>query len=257
MKRLSLVLVVGFLAACEREPTSQEEMLPVPVGPMNALAPGYVVVDLGEVDGQPEGMNNLGQVVGWDESVSPQQGWVAENGILTRVGTFSGAGTELLDISETGVAAGSTTGPTRTPVKWQGGTLTDLGPLPSGAVSGYANAISDNGQFVTGSLRDASFNTFAFRWDPGSGTITQIPLPDYGYGLGVNNSGQVVGLAFGYSPSYTVAYVWDGTTLELIGPTTYGDLSWASYVMEFTRFRGRLAIWVSSRMGVKPFEGNG
>jgi len=28
-------------------------------------------------------------------------------------------------------------------------------------------------------------------------------------------------------------------------------------VLEFTRFRGRLAIWVSSRMGVKPFEGNG
>jgi len=27
--------------------------------------------------------------------------------------------------------------------------------------------------------------------------------------------------------------------------------------LEFTRFRGRLAIWVSSRMGVKPFEGDG
>jgi hypothetical protein len=27
--------------------------------------------------------------------------------------------------------------------------------------------------------------------------------------------------------------------------------------MEFTRFRGRLVVWVSSRMGVKPLEGDG
>ena len=27
--------------------------------------------------------------------------------------------------------------------------------------------------------------------------------------------------------------------------------------VEFTRFRGRLAVWVSSRMDVKPFEGDG
>jgi hypothetical protein len=46
-------------------------------------------------------------------------------------------------------------------------------------------------------------------------------------------------------------------------PHAQPSLVWApesppsAVYVEFTRFRGRLAVWVSSRMGVKPFEGDG
>ncbi len=153
MRRVSLAAGLAVLAACELEPTGQGGVQQTTAPTAGILAPGYTFVDLG-VNNDPIDMNNVPQVIG-DIEVAGAGVFLWENGVLSEMPPAAGdvsAGFER--ISETGVAVGAGVDALSTlrPVMWQGGVTQALGVLPEPYTLGVADAVSDNGQYVVGTL---------------------------------------------------------------------------------------------------------
>jgi probable HAF family extracellular repeat protein len=112
--------------------------------------PRVSITELGTLQGNAFGINNLGQVVGWSDFASGGQHAVLwQDGTITDLGTLGGRVSFAYSINARGQIAGfsDTVSSVSHAVLWQDGTMTDLGTLPGGNGS-VAFGINDRGQVV-------------------------------------------------------------------------------------------------------------
>jgi len=86
--------------------------------------------------------------------------------------------------------------PSQTPLLPPTFTLTDLGPVQNGGPPGGVTAVNNSAQVVGTILDSTGSYQHAFSWQ--NGTITDLgslPGGNLSYGYGVNNSGQIAGVA--------------------------------------------------------------
>jgi probable HAF family extracellular repeat protein len=112
----------------------------------------------------------------------------------------------------------------------------DLGVLKGGTQS-YATAINDNGH-VTGYSDTSKAPYDAFRWDPSSqngtagamtdlgGLKTVFGVPVASRGLGLNNSGQVVGFSQPVAGGSMQAVLWSGKSVTDLTAQIPGGSGW-------------------------------
>jgi probable HAF family extracellular repeat protein len=183
------------------------------------------VLDLGTLGGNysaATGINDLGQVVGMSRDADGRQrAFLWQPGSLMQdLGTIvGGPNAEANGVNNRGQVAGTSAydpfvGDLRA-FLWQAGTgLTDIGALPGNRSEGVA--INDLGQIVGSSLifpaRVAP--THAALWQPGLGWLDlgKLGAFDEGRAQGLNNRGQVVGVAGPFGNDTTVngfAFYWD------------------------------------------------
>lgn len=203
-----------------------------------AFAQGYVALDLGAAvpgagltfqDWTARGLNNRGQVVG-TVLTRLDSGWTVRrafvtgpNGVgITLLGTLGGAHSFGNDVNDSGQVAGFsyTSSDAHAFVTGPGGLgLWDLG---TPGLYSYATAINNRGQ-VSGMRNLANGSTRAFLTGPGGVGLTDIaPLPGqfHTVGIGINNSGQVVGYSQNATATALTAFV---TGAHGVGVTALGD----------------------------------
>jgi probable HAF family extracellular repeat protein len=102
---------------------------------------------------------------------------------------------------------------------WIRGKVTDLGTL--GGIYSTANALNNRGE-VAGTADDSNEAPLPFTWSRGA--MRAVPGVAKGYGLGVNDFGQVVGISFG-ADWFARAFVFDGQNLSYVtaDPSVYSE----------------------------------
>ncbi|MBV9173736.1 MAG: hypothetical protein JOZ81_27035 [Chloroflexi bacterium] len=187
-------------------------------------------------DVEAEGINNLGQVVGFARPFlgsASDAAWSFLNGTTTLLGTLGGADSSAFGVNDNGQVVGDAeTAATDTihAFVWQNGAITDLGALPGGLFS-EAVAINKNaaavgvstykgGDFSTGDRHAVVFQ---------NGTVTDLtptlPAPLESFAAGVNAAGQVVGASGVVNASEQHAFIWQngaGTDLNSLIPAGSG-----------------------------------
>jgi probable HAF family extracellular repeat protein len=171
---------------------------------------GTLMVDLGTLGGSfslGKGINDSGDVVGYgllaDGTI---RGFVYNGTSMTQLGTLGGTFSEAYGINDAGEIVGeaSETGNSVThAVVFSGGSVIDLGALPGGANS-YAYAVNASGK-VTG-VADTFSGEDAFLYN-GTHMIDLGNLGGLSQGLGINDSGEVVGM------SVLGAFLYDGVSM--------------------------------------------
>jgi probable HAF family extracellular repeat protein len=182
---------------------------------------------LGGTSGQPNALNNKGQVVG-DSNLAGDlitDAFLWEGGKLKDLGTLPGGiGSSAIWINDTGqIVGGSFTPNPSSPfhaVLWNNNAITDLGTVAGDMCSG-ALGVNSKGQITGFSSVDCMVNTHAFLWEdgqlidlnmfnhPGSG-LDQLLLA-----YNINDSGEIAGL--GVPPGVEPADVFTlGHTFVLI-----------------------------------------
>jgi len=173
-----------------------------------------------------QGINNSGQIVGFDEFDS----YIYQSGSSTSIGNLGGSWTEAYDINNSGYVVGGSDTSSYMPHAYIYHTSTgmqDIGPSGSGS---SARAIN-NSNNVAGTIYGST--TSAFIWNNSTGITT---LNDLGgnnsYAFGINNLNQVVGESETASLS-THAFVWnsDGTAGGVM--TDLGTLDSTGYSKAF------------------------
>jgi probable HAF family extracellular repeat protein len=182
---------------------------------------------LGDTYSMAADINNAGQIVGYSNNATGGHAILWNGTTQTYLGTLGGnswansinnAGQIVGVSSETADDAGHAT-------LWNGTTPTDLNPF--WADSSVAVSINDSGQ-VVGFFRNDSYPWGAVLWNDGTPVdINDNRYFNENYASDINNAGQVVGS--GYNPvnadwNGNDAFIWDGTTMEFLGP-----LEWGSY----------------------------
>lgn len=201
---------------------------------------------LGGYNGFASSVNDLGQVVGWaetavhDSTCAPPQIlqfeavlWGPGSGQIQPLPGLPGdpdsAATAINDkgqvvgisgICQNAVGAFSA----KHAVLWQDGQVIDLGNIGGhgwntptfinnqGQIVGFAN---QSGDLVNGQL---ALNFHAFLWtkDGGMRDLGTLPGDAISEALGINESGQIVGLSFGAGFSNPRAFLWqDGSMIDL------------------------------------------
>ena len=165
----------------------------------------------GDPDGQAEGINEHGQVVGYSGTCT-----AALHAVLWEDGKASplpdlGTGANAFSINDRGQIVGlvgSPDSPTFYAALWQNGVITNLGTLP-GDFAAIASGINNRGQ-VVGSTLDSNFNFVlrAFIWEDGVMTDlnTLFPADSNLYATmanQINERGQIAGMATVLSGPHT------------------------------------------------------
>lgn len=200
------------------------------VAVVKAATPQYTIVDLGSLGGTtPQayayGINNAGTVVGWSSTPTSARGFTYRNGVMTALGTLSGASSpysKAYGINEAGIVVGTSTVSYGThAVSFSSGTVNDLGSL--GGKDAQANAINSAGTIV-GNSQIANGNVHAFSYSNGVMTDLGTLGGAHSQAYGINDTGVIVGSsktasndshAFSYSGGVmTDLGTFSGTTSE-------------------------------------------
>ena len=198
------------------------------------------VVDLGAPRGDSEAMdvNGAGQVVGaYDHSDDPssQRAFLWDDGELTTLPGLleDGRGASARRINERGTIVGGAIDPSghELPVRWRGGRLERLGPLPEPFAQGYALGVND-AEEISGMLAgDGPFSPpVPFVWSDGRFTILPaLAGPATAEGpFGEANVIDGRGVAAGASDTadgMIVATVWRRGVARSLGVLPGGDFS--------------------------------
>jgi len=227
----------------------------------NQQQPRYTVIDLGTLGGtfysQAFGLNNKGSVVGAAELAGdtdfptgfpPVHAFLWRKGLMTDLGNFGGRVSQAISVNERGEVVGfsqtSATDPLGEdfcesgdfliclPFLWQDGVMT---PLPTlGANNGVATGINNRGQVVgyletAAPVCSASQAGFPFRLKPvlwEKGEAHELPTPPgipIAKALGINDTGQAVGMSADCDLVFIYALLWHNGTV-----TDLGDFEGAS-----------------------------
>jgi probable HAF family extracellular repeat protein len=179
---------------------------------------------LGGTFGEPNALNNKGQVVGDSDLAGDMiaDAFLWDGGKLTDLGTLPGGiGSSAWWINDTGdIVGGSFTANPSSPfhaVLWRKGTITDLGTVGGDACSGAAG-VNSKTQVVGFSSVDCAVNSHAFLWEDGQLIDLNIfNRPDSGLqqlllAMNINDSGEIDGLGVppGVSPAdvFTLGHVF-------------------------------------------------
>ena len=164
-----------------------------------AATPQYTIVDLGSLGGTtPQayayGINNAGTVVGWSSTPTSARGFTYRNGVMTALGTLSGASSpysKAYGINEAGIVVGTSTVSYGThAVSFSSGAVNDLGSL--GGKDAQANAINSAGTIV-GNSQIANGNVHAFSYSNGVMTDLGTLGGAHSQAYGINDTGVIVG----------------------------------------------------------------
>lgn len=247
MKLASTVIAAMCLGACGSEPATGSESAAITAAPSNVPearfrmpvrsfppyvvgqrpllhgasdADHYVVVDLGptDLDSHARGINEQGQVVGYDAGPGMTRGWIWTHGAREFVPGFGGAFSVANGINNTGDVVGYASFPGDTvfhAYRLSHGTMTDL--LTLGGQLSFASSINDAGQIVGDSYTgNDPASDRAFLWQGGS-------MRDIG-SLGGGQSGAAWITQTGYVTGVSRtnagdrhAFLWDGDTMFDIG----------------------------------------
>jgi probable HAF family extracellular repeat protein len=177
------------------------------------------MTDIGSLPGatysRATGINKNGQICGICSVNGHIRSFLYDNGTITDLGVLPGPGqTSFANaINNNGQIAGySYTAIQATDaVLWNGSAMLDLGRM--GFYSSQATDINDAGLVVGGLSRTVGGDSDAFVYSNGIMTdIGNLPGGRDSYALGVNNSGQVVGVAVN-SHANATCFIYDGTTM--------------------------------------------
>jgi len=169
----------------------------------------YTLTDLGTLGGgasQAYALNDMGQVVGWSAAVGYSPAFLWQDGVMLDLGILGGVYScayginnrgQVVGIADTGIPPGSHS--EYHACLWDNGNAIDLGTL-GGGWSG-ALGINDLGQIVGGSSSSEGSWGQACLWQDGGIMNLGTPLgTEFGsIALAINNKGQVVGHAIGFS----------------------------------------------------------
>ena len=154
-----------------------------------------------------QGINNSGQVVGFDSTNS----YIYQNGSSSPIGNLGGGWSEAYDINDSGYVVGTSpksNGENHAYIYHTSTGMQDIGPNGKGS---SANAVNNTNN-VAGTIYNASGNS-AFIWNSSTGrTILNNLGGNNSEALGINNFNQVVGYSETSSLS-SHAFLWnsDGT----------------------------------------------
>lgn len=185
-------------------------------------------LDLGTLGGTTSvayGINDAGQIVGGAYDLAGnQRPFSYAGGTMSDLGTFGGTSGYATAINNGGQIVGTAATPsdgTRA-FLYAGGTLQNLGTLPSsGEFYSYANAINDNGKIAGGSSAgeytppEPPYHAFVRCCD---GTLTDLGTfgGQYSEAFGINDLGEVVGVAATAELHYDNAFLYShGTLIDL------------------------------------------
>jgi probable HAF family extracellular repeat protein len=169
----------------------------------------------GDPEGQGDGINDQGQVVGWSgDCINIYHALLWQDGMVTDLGNLGGTYNQAFDINNRGQVVGNAALPDNTIIHgflWQNGAMTDLGTLP-GASYSFATGINNKG-LVGGDSCNIDFSDCrAFLWQNGVMTDLNSLIPA-GSSLfllqarQINSRGEAVGLAFQASTGEIHAYL--------------------------------------------------
>jgi probable HAF family extracellular repeat protein len=152
------------------------------------------------------GINNNGQVVGEAEYNPGNEPVLYSSGKVTGLGTIGGQLGEAYAINASGIAVGTAATTSQVPMTYDAflsnGTMTDLGSLGSGG--SQANAINATGEVVgLCGMAYTSHSAISHAFLYSGGKMTDlgvlaglgIPSQESSAAFGINDSGQVVGVA--------------------------------------------------------------
>ena len=192
---------------------------------------------LGGNNGNANGINNRGEIVGQAEGPDPDpcspfalqvSAVVWRNGQIERVlPAFGGSAAVAIAINDNGDAVGLSGCNTSTfnAVLWRHGTPTNLGTL-GGAFGNIPFDINNEDQVVGQSDLPGDLTHHAFLWQRGVitdlGTIYDLPVS---VANGINNKGQVVGFSQDLNGDFssTVAWIWQDGTMTDLNTLVAGD----------------------------------
>ena len=204
------------------------------------------------------GLNNLGQVVGWsyaDNSYTQHAtlcngSTPSDLGALTSFTGIAGTGpngnSSAYGINDTGQIVGVTGslpyvysqgqiyGPRAT--LWNNGTVTDLGTLNNNYGWSFAYSINNAGQAV-GWSHSVDSRVQATLWD--NGTISALgPAVAYGEAYSINSSGQAVGVSSPDNITNPQATMWINGTLTVLPGIDGGTVSTAHSINDMGQIVG-------------------
>ncbi len=200
------------------------------------------MTDLGNQWRSASGINDSGQIVGYDKDDDNALLWVS--GKTTNIGKEMGwQRSHFSDINNKGQIVGSYhNGTVAHAVLYSAGSYIDLGDLPGGDDFSSAYAINDLGQVVGKS--DVAGGSHAFLWEDGKLTDLGV-LPGKGCmnlskAHDINNSGQVIG--YSYFDDGSHPFIWDKTNgmrnlNDLIDP----DSGWGLGAVYSINNKGQIA----------------
>jgi probable HAF family extracellular repeat protein len=171
--------------------------------------PDYTVKELDGGVGEPLGINERGQIVGY--SGDPRGGNSAarwDDGTLTRLATPPPSINVAFDINNRGQVVGVSGGRA---ILWEDGTMSEVD------AHGGARGINERGQIVGSGVTGIGDEVHAILWDKGTRVdLGVLPGDSRSAALAINNSGQIIGTS---STQLTQRpFIWDkGTMSELPG----------------------------------------
>jgi len=190
-----------------------------------AQAELYSITDLGSLGGNytnAYGINNGGQVVGFDMTKGKIHAFLYSGGIMSDLGTLGGTYSEAKGISNNGQIVGVSNvigDATYHAFMYSGSIISDLGTL-SGASNSYAYGINNSGQIVGVSDPHAFFYSGGVMSDLGTLGGT------HSIAYGINNSGQIAGYSDIAGNVASHAFLYSGGIMNDLG-TLGGAYSYA------------------------------